>query len=50
MTDRDVIADKLGGWVAEHYAVPYDTTLVAQLAKVRNRPEWERALLRGYVQ
>lgn len=44
-----VVERKLGGWVAEHYAVPYDTTLVAQLAKVRNRPEWERALLRGYV-
>ncbi len=38
-----------GGWRVAHYAVPYDHASMAGLAKARHRPEWERALLTGYV-
>jgi predicted phosphodiesterase len=44
------IAERLSsGWVVAHYAVPYDTLSMAKLARLRDRPEWEQALLRGYV-
>jgi predicted phosphodiesterase len=38
------------GWVSSHHAVPYDHRSMAQLARLRNRPDWENALLRGYVE
>ena len=37
------------GWVSAHYAVQYDHVSMAMLAKTRNCPDWESALLRGYV-
>lgn len=37
------------GWSALHVAVPYDHASMARLAARRNRPEWERALMRGYL-
>jgi len=30
-------------------SVPYDHQSMAQLAKLRGRPEWEHALLTGYM-
>jgi predicted phosphodiesterase len=36
-------------WLCAHYAVPYGHASMAQLAKARHRPEWEHALLSGYV-
>lgn len=38
-----------GVWSCAHHAVPYDARAMAELARVRGRPEWERALLSGYV-
>ena len=44
------IVEQLNGrWVYEQYAVPYDSASMAKLAKARGRPDWEQALLRGYV-
>ena len=37
------------GWRVEHIAVPYDHLAMARLAGERGRPEWERALLAGYL-
>lgn len=37
------------GWQVEHIALPYDHLAMARLARKRGRPEWERALLTGYV-
>lgn len=36
-------------WTVSHYAVPYDFKSMAKLARLRGRPEWERALLTGYL-
>lgn len=38
-----------GGWTSSHHAIPYDHLSMAALARKRNRPEWEKALLSGYV-
>ena len=38
-----------GGWIARLMSVPYDYRPMAALARARKRPEWERALLTGYV-
>jgi len=35
------------GWGALHVAVPYDYRPMARLARERNRPDWERALMTG---
>ncbi len=37
------------GWTAELHAVPYDFAAMAQLARLRGRPEWDAALSTGYV-
>ena len=44
-----IIEELASGWVSAQYAVPYDCSAMAKLARARNRPGWERALLRGYV-
>ncbi|HZV54580.1 MAG TPA: metallophosphoesterase family protein [Rhodocyclaceae bacterium] len=38
-----------GGWNAQHIALPYDHKSMAALAKQRNRPDWEFALMTGYA-
>ena len=37
------------GWQVELIAVPYDHAAMAALARERQRPDWEQALLTGYV-
>lgn len=44
-----IIEHTQAGWRAALYAVPYDHASMAQLARQRRRPEWEAALMRGYV-
>ncbi len=39
-----------GTWLAHHLTVPYDHRAMAALARKRERPDWERALLTGYVE
>ena len=47
---RYAIIEKTGsGWLVEHRCVPYDHKSMAALARLRGRPEWEVALLRGRV-
>jgi predicted phosphodiesterase len=36
-------------WVCAQHSVPYDASAMAKLARLRRRPEWEQALLCGYV-
>jgi len=38
-----------GKWMASLLVVPYDHRPMAQLAKLRDREDWERALLTGYA-
>jgi len=38
------------GWTAQHITVPYDHRAMAALARERDRPDWELALLTGYVE
>lgn len=38
------------GWTVHHFTVPYDHRSMAALARERDRPDWERALLTGYVE
>ncbi|MEP7011753.1 MAG: metallophosphoesterase family protein [Acidobacteriota bacterium] len=38
------------GWTVELLTVPYDHRSMAALAKERDRPDWELALLTGYVE
>lgn len=42
-----IIEKTPAGWIAEHFCVPYNHQSMAALAKLRGRPEWEVALLRG---
>ncbi|MBT3065884.1 metallophosphoesterase [Rhodoferax sp. U11-2br] len=37
------------GWCVSLLSVPYDHQSMAQLARLRGRPEWEHALLTGYM-
>jgi predicted phosphodiesterase len=47
---RYAVVEKIpSGWLVEHYSVPYDHESMAALARLRGRPEWEIALLRGYA-
>jgi predicted phosphodiesterase len=47
---RYAIAEQLqGGWCISLLSVPYNYKSMAQLAKLRDRPEWEHALLTGYL-
>jgi putative phosphoesterase len=38
-----------GNWVSQLFTVPYDHQAMAQLARLRQRPDWECALLTGYM-
>lgn len=42
-----IIEKTPAGWIVEHFCVPYNHEAMAALAKLRGRPEWEVALLRG---
>jgi predicted phosphodiesterase len=44
-----IVEKRANLWTCGHFAVPYDALSMAKLARLRNRPEWEQALLRGYV-
>jgi len=47
---RYAIIERLDGtWVATHISVPYNHKSMAKLAHARGRPDWERALLSGYM-
>ena len=47
---RYAIAEQLQGkWFVSLLSVPYDNKSMAQLARLRGRPEWEQALLTGYL-
>jgi predicted phosphodiesterase len=44
-----IIERTANGWTTAMMAVPYDYRSMAALARQRQRPDWERALLTGYV-
>lgn len=44
-----IIEKGAAGWLVEHHCVPYDHASMAALARLRDEPEWEAALLRGRV-
>jgi hypothetical protein len=44
-----IVEETSDGWVAALLTVPYDHRSMAQLARLRGRPEWEHALLTGYM-
>lgn len=47
---RYAIVEKIqGGWSASLLSIPYDNRSMAELARLRGRPEWEHALLTGYL-
>jgi predicted phosphodiesterase len=47
---RYAIAEKIqGGWAVSLLSVPYDNRSMARLARLHGRPEWEHALLTGYL-
>ncbi len=47
---RYAIAEKTqSGWHADLISVPYDHRAMAHLARSRGRPDWEHALLTGYL-
>lgn len=47
---RYAIAEKrAGAWSAQLVAVPYDHAAAARLAAAHGRPDWEAALLTGYL-
>ncbi|MBX7228586.1 MAG: metallophosphatase family protein [Burkholderiaceae bacterium] len=47
---RYAIVDKArDGWTVSLLSVPYNHRAMAHLAKLRGRPEWEHALLTGYI-
>jgi hypothetical protein len=45
-----IVERRAAGWVAELLTVPYDHQKMAELARLRGRPDWARALLTGYLQ
>lgn len=44
-----IIEPRATGWHCAHFTVPYDHAAMATLARQRDRPDWEHALLTGYV-
>ncbi len=44
-----IIEKQPAGWIASLLAVPYNHASMARLAKLRDRPEWEYALMTGYM-
>jgi predicted phosphodiesterase len=48
---RYAIIEKLNNeWTVSLLSVPYDHGSMAQLARINGRPDWEHALLKGYMQ
>lgn len=45
-----IVEDRKTGWVVEMLTVPYPHQEMAELARLRKRPDWVRALLTGYMQ
>ena len=45
-----VLDDITGAWGVALVSVPYDSRAMARLAERRGQPEWERALLTGYLE
>jgi putative phosphoesterase len=45
-----IVERRAAGWVVEMITVPYQHQKMAELARLRDRPDWERALLTGYMQ
>ncbi|MDR3670670.1 MAG: metallophosphoesterase family protein [Holophaga sp.] len=44
-----ILEQRAGNWIPSLITVPYDFRAMADLAKARNRPDWEQALLTGYM-
>ena len=44
-----IVEESHDGWVVSLLSVPYDHKSMAQQARQRGRPEWEHALLTGYM-
>jgi predicted phosphodiesterase len=44
-----IVECRAAGWVVEMFTVPYDHQKMAELARLRGRPDWEHALLTGYM-
>jgi len=44
-----IVEKSKDGWIVSVFSVPYDFKSMAKLARLRHRPDWERALLSGYV-
>jgi putative phosphoesterase len=44
-----IVEKRNGGWVANLISVPYAYQEMAELARLRNRPDWVCALLTGYM-
>jgi len=45
-----IVERAAAGWLVELLTVPYSHQKMAELARLRGRPDWERALLTGYLQ
>jgi putative phosphoesterase len=45
-----IVERRAAGWVVEMLTVTYEHQKMAELARLRGRPDWERALLTGYMQ
>jgi predicted phosphodiesterase len=44
-----IVEKRAGQWTCGHFAVPYNARPMAKLARLRHQPNWEQALLRGYI-
>jgi predicted phosphodiesterase len=44
-----IIEQTRAGWATQHFTVPYDHMSMAKLARQRNRPDWNIALMIGYM-
>jgi predicted phosphodiesterase len=44
-----IVEQVAGEWISTLIAVPYDFRAMAALAERNGRPDWARALLRGYM-
>ena len=44
-----IVEKRNGSWVADLISVPYPHQEMAELARLRHRPDWECALLTGYM-
>ncbi len=44
-----IVEKTAAGWLVEQFAIPYAYKPMAELARWRIRPDWEIALLTGYM-